>query len=44
VQALSDELSPVVEGYRQMAVFPPQIEVPEDASLQTKLLAMVGKR
>jgi hypothetical protein len=44
VQALLDELTPVVEGYRQMGVFPPAIKVDDDASLQTKLLAMVGRQ
>jgi hypothetical protein len=43
VQALMDEFSPVVEGYRQMGLFPPAIEVANDASPQTKLMAMVGR-
>jgi hypothetical protein len=43
VQALMDEFSPVVEGYRQSGLFPPAIEVASDASSQTKLLAMVGR-
>jgi hypothetical protein len=43
VQALMDEFSPVVEGYRQRGLFPPGIEVASDASSQTKLLAMVGR-
>lgn len=43
VQALLDEYSPVVEGYRQMGVFPAAVEVPADADPQTKLLAMVGR-
>lgn len=43
VQALSDEFSPVIEGYRQMGVFPPAIDVADDASPQVKLLAMVGR-
>lgn len=43
VQGLWDEFSPVVEGYRQMGIFPPAIEVPEDADLQTKLLGLVGR-
>lgn len=44
VQALLDEFSPLIEGYRQMGVFPPPIEVADDASPQAKLLAMVGRR
>jgi uncharacterized protein (TIGR03086 family) len=43
VQALLDEFSPVIEGYRQMGVFPPAVSVADDASPQTKLLAMVGR-
>lgn len=43
VDALLEEFTPVIEGYRQMGVFPPAIEVPDDASPQTKLLAMVGR-
>ena len=44
VQALMDEFSSVVEGYRQRGLFPPAIEVSDDASPQTKLLAMVGRK
>ncbi|HEY2004140.1 MAG TPA: hypothetical protein VGH44_03400 [Candidatus Saccharimonadia bacterium] len=43
VQALLDEFSPVVEGYRQMGVFPPAVKVTADASPQQKLLGMVGR-
>ena len=43
VQALMDEFSPVVAGYRQRGLFPPAIEVASTASPQTKLLAMVGR-
>jgi len=43
VKALMDEFSPVIDGYRQMGLFPPPIEVASDASPQTKLLAMVGR-
>jgi hypothetical protein len=43
VQALMDEFSPVVAGYRQRGLFPPAIEVASAASPQTKLLAMVGR-
>jgi uncharacterized protein (TIGR03086 family) len=43
VQALLDEFSPLIESYRQMGVFPPPLEVADDASPQTKLLAMVGR-
>ena len=43
VQALLDEFTPAVEGYRQMGVFPPALEVADDADPQKKLLAMVGR-
>lgn len=43
VQALHDEFSPVIESYRQMGVFPPALEVADDASPQVKLLAMAGR-
>jgi uncharacterized protein (TIGR03086 family) len=43
VQGLTEELTPVVEGYRQMGVFPPAREVTADASPQEKLLALVGR-
>lgn len=43
VQALMREFSPVIEGYRQMGLFPPPIAVASDASPQMKLLAMVGR-
>jgi uncharacterized protein (TIGR03086 family) len=44
VQALWDEFTPVVEDYRKMGVFPPAIDVPETADLQTKLLGLVGRQ
>ncbi len=44
VQALAAEFSPVVEGYRQRGLFPPAVEVSGDASPQTRLLAMVGRK
>ncbi|SRR5258708_9432235 len=43
VQALIDEFSPVVAGYRQRDLFPSAIEVANSASPQIKLLAMVGR-
>jgi hypothetical protein len=43
VAALMSEFTPVIETYRQMGVFPPAVKVSEEASLQTKLLAMVGR-
>lgn len=43
VRALLDEFSPVVEGYRQMGVFPAAIAVPQNATPQAKLLGMVGR-
>jgi len=43
VQALLDEYTPIIDGYRQMGVFPPALEVSADAPAQTRLLAMVGR-
>jgi hypothetical protein len=43
VQALMDEFRPAVDTYRRMHHFPPEVKVPSEASLQTKLLAMVGR-
>lgn len=43
LQALWDEFSPVIEDYRKMGVFPAALKVPDDASLQTKLLALAGR-
>lgn len=43
VQGLWDEFTPVIEGYRQMGIFPAAIPVSESADLQTKLLALVGR-
>lgn len=43
VQGLWDEVEPEVEGWRQMGVYGPEVKVPEDADLQTKLLGMVGR-
>lgn len=44
VQALLDEFTPLIEDYRKMRVFPPALPVADDASPQTKLLAMVGRQ
>lgn len=43
VQGLWDEYAPLAEGYRQMGVLPPALEAAEDADLQTKFLALVGR-
>jgi hypothetical protein len=43
VQALTEEFTPVVESYRQLGLFPPEVKVGSSASPQTKLLAMVGR-
>ena len=44
VQALWDTLTPVVEQFRQIGVFPPALAVGENASPQEKLLALVGRK
>jgi hypothetical protein len=43
VASIMEELSPVIEGYRNMGVFPDALPVVDSASQQTKLLAMVGR-
>ncbi len=43
VQGLWDILSPHEDEYRAMGVFRPKVEVPADADLQTRLLAMSGR-
>ena len=43
VQKLLEEFSPVIEGYRQMGIFPAALEVPSDATPHQKLMAMVGR-
>lgn len=43
VQGMWDEFSPIAEDYRQMGVFPAAIEVAENADLQTRFLALVGR-
>lgn len=42
VVALQTEYAPVIEGYRQMGVFGPAVEVAEDADAQTRFFAMLG--
>jgi uncharacterized protein (TIGR03086 family) len=43
VQGLWDELSPRAEELRAIGVFRPAVPVPEDASLQDRLLGMTGR-
>jgi hypothetical protein len=43
VQGLWEELSPNVEEWRKIGVFGPEVVVPEGASMQDKLLGMVGR-
>ena len=44
VQALWDEFGPVIGAYRKMGVFPAAVVVPKNSDLQTKLLALVGRK
>ena len=43
VQGLWDELVPQAEGWRKMGVFGPAVEIPEDAPLQDRFLALTGR-
>jgi len=44
VQGLWDQIIPEVEIWREMGVFGPEVEVPEDADLQTRLLGKTGRK
>jgi uncharacterized protein (TIGR03086 family) len=44
VQGMWDEFYPEAEAWRKMGVFGPKVEVPEDAPLQDKLLALTGRQ
>jgi uncharacterized protein (TIGR03086 family) len=44
VRGLMDELAPHAEEWRAMGIFGPRVEVPEDASLQDKLLGLTGRQ
>jgi len=44
VQGLWEEISPHAEEWRSIGVFPPAVEVPEDAPLQDKLLGITGRQ
>jgi uncharacterized protein (TIGR03086 family) len=43
VQGMWDEFLPDAEEWRKMGVFGPKVEVPDDAPLQDKLLALTGR-
>jgi hypothetical protein len=43
LQGMWDEFAPEAEGWRKMGVFGPQVDVPEDADLLTKVLALSGR-
>jgi hypothetical protein len=38
-----DELAPEAEAWRAMGVYGPAVAVPDDASLQDRLLALSGR-
>ncbi len=42
VEGLWEHVGPQVDAFREMGVFPPEIEVPADADSETRLLARVG--
>lgn len=44
VQGIWDEVSPHAEEWRKIGVFGPKVDVPDDASLQDKLLALTGRQ
>ncbi len=44
VQAAWDHLAPVAESWRSAGAFSAALDVPENADLQTKLLALTGRR
>lgn len=44
VKGLWEILSPNAEDWRKMGVFPPEVKVPDDASLQDKLLGLTGRQ
>ncbi len=44
VQGLWDEISPHAEEWRAIGVYGPAVAVPDDASLQAKLLAITGRQ
>jgi uncharacterized protein (TIGR03086 family) len=44
IQAMWDEFLPNAETWRQMGVFGPAIDVPEDAPLQARLLGLTGRQ
>jgi uncharacterized protein (TIGR03086 family) len=44
VHGIWEELSPHAEEWRKIGVFGPKVEVPDDASLQDKLLGLTGRQ
>lgn len=42
VEGLWEHVGPQVDAFREMGVFPPEIEVPADADSETRLLGRVG--
>jgi uncharacterized protein (TIGR03086 family) len=44
VQGMWDEFTPDAEAWRQLGVFGPKVEVPDDAPLQDRLLGLTGRQ
>jgi uncharacterized protein (TIGR03086 family) len=44
VQGMWDEFAPDAEAWRQLGVFGPKVEVPDDAPLQDRLLGLTGRQ
>ncbi len=43
-QGLYDEMLPIAEEWRKIGVFKPEVQVPPDASIQNKFLALTGRQ
>lgn len=44
VQGLWDQMLPQIDQWRAVGVFPPEVQVPDDASLQDRLLGLTGRQ
>jgi uncharacterized protein (TIGR03086 family) len=44
VQGMWDQISPHAEEWRQIGIFGPKVDVPDDAPLQARLLGLTGRQ